>query len=146
MTHLTSIARILLGLAFTAFSINYFVPFLPAPSEAPPADALAFLGVFAGSGMLTLVKLFELAAGVLLLTNRFVPLALALLAPILVGINAYHLLLAPAGVALPLVLLALEVALAWRYRAAFAPMLRARTSPAPAREAAAPHTVAHRLG
>lgn len=146
MTHLTSIARILLGLAFTAFAVNYFVPFLPAPSAPPPPDALAFLGVFAGSGMLTLVKLFELAAGILLLTNRFVPLALALLAPILVGINGYHVLLAPAGVALPLVLLALEIALAWRYRNAFAPMLRARTVPAPAREAAAPHTVAHRLG
>jgi hypothetical protein len=146
MTHLTSIARILLGLAFTAFSINYFVPFLPAPSDPPPPDALAFLGVFAGSGMLALVKLFELAAGVLLLTNRFVPLALALLAPILVGITSYHALLAPAGVGLPLVLVALEIALAWRYRHAFASMLRARTEPARAREPAAPHTVAHRLG
>lgn len=145
MTHLTSIARVLLGLAFTAFSINYFVPFMPA-QEAPPPDALAFLGVFVGSGMLTLVKLFELAAGVLLLSNRFVPLALALLAPILVGITAYHALLAPAGLGLVVVLLALEVALAWRYRRAFAPMLRARTAPAPARDPGAPHAAAHRLG
>ncbi len=146
MTHLTTIARTLLGLAFVAFPVTYCVPFLPAPSEAPPPDALAFLGVFAGSGLLTLVKLFELAAGILLVTNRFVPLALTLLAPVLVGITAYHVLLAPAGLGLVVVLLALEIALAWRYRTAFAPMLRARVAPAPAREPGAPQTVAHRLG
>ena len=146
LTHITHAARILLGAAFTAFALNYFVPFLPAPSEAPPPDALAFLGVFAGSGFLTLVKVLALAAGLALLSNRFVPLALAVLAPILVGITGYHVLLAPVGIGVPLVLLALELALAWRYRGSFAPMLKLRAHPAPAREAASPRAVAHRMG
>lgn len=126
---ISTVARTLLGLGFVVFATNYFVPFLPA-SEPPPADALPFLGAFAGSGFLTFVKLVELGAGLLLLSNRFVPLALALLAPILVGITLFHALLAPAGIVVPLVLVALELALAWSYRDAFASMLRARVEPA----------------
>jgi putative oxidoreductase len=129
MRHLTTAARLLLGLGFTTFALNYFVPFLPAQAPPPP-EALGFLGAFAGSGFLTLVKVIELGAGLLLLSNRFVPLALTLLAPILVGIAAFHILLAPAGLGLVVVLLALELTLAWTYRAAFAPMLRVRVEPA----------------
>ena len=129
MQRIVTIARILLGLGFTVFALNYFVPFLPA-QDPPPAEALPFLGAFVSSGMLTLVKVIELAAGILLLTNRFVPLALALLAPIIVGIAAFHILLAPAGVPIVAVFVALELVLAWGYRNAFAPMLRAKTSAA----------------
>lgn len=127
---ITTIARVLLGLGFVVFATNYFVPFLPA-QPPPPPDAVPFLVGFAGSGFLTLVKVIELGAGILLLANRFVPLALALLAPILVGITAYHVLLAPVGMMIPLALLALELVLAWAYRDAFRPMLQPRVAPAP---------------
>jgi len=127
---MSTIARLLLGAAFVLFSANYFVPFLPQPAP-PPAEAMAFIGAFVGSGLLTLVKVIELAAGLLLISNRFVPLALALLAPILVGITAFHIRLAPAGVPLPIALVLLELVLAWSYREAFAPMLRSRTAAQP---------------
>ena len=137
---MSTIARILLGLAFVVFATNYFVPFLPSPG-APPPEAGAFLGAFVSSHFLGFVKIIELATGLLLLSNRFVPLALALLAPILVGITAFHILLEPSGLAIPLVLVALELVLAWSYRDAFAPMLRQRVAPraatsAPVREPA----------
>jgi hypothetical protein len=63
----------------------------------------------------------------LLLSGLFVPLALALLAPVLVNILAFHLLVSPAGLGLPLALLVAEIVLARAHRAAFAPMLQART-------------------
>lgn len=136
---ITTIARVLLGLGFVVFATNYFIPFLPA-QDPPPPDALAFLGAFAGSGFLTLVKVIELGAGLMLLSNRFVPLALALLAPIIVGITAFHALLAPAGIAIALVFLALELVLAWAYREAFRPMLQPRVAPSPlAARTAEPH-------
>src|SRR5688572_15073195 len=115
MKHIATVARLLLGLGFAVFALNYFVPFLP-PQPLPPPEALAFIGPFASSGFLTLVKVIELAAGLLLLANLFVPLALALLAPILVGIAAFHILLAPAGTGVVVALLALELVLAWAYR------------------------------
>lgn len=124
---ISSVTRVLLGLGFVVFAANYFVPFLPA-QDPPPPEAMPFLVGFAGSGLLTLVKVIELGAGLLLLSNRFVPLALALLAPIIVGIFAVHALLMPAGLPIAVVFLALELVTAWSYRNAFAPMLRAKTT------------------
>jgi hypothetical protein len=129
MSRIIPVARILLGLAFVVFAANYFVPFLPNPGMPPP-DALAFVIAFKASGLLTLIKVIELLAGLALLANRLVPLSLALLAPILVGIIGFHAGLAPEGLAVPGVLLVLELVLAWSYRRAFAPMLQVKAAPA----------------
>jgi putative oxidoreductase len=90
---------------------------------------LEFVIPFAAAKFMGLIKAIEVAAGAALLANRFVPLALTLLAPILVGIVNFHAALAPSGLPLPLVLIALELGLAWSYRDAFAPLFHARTAP-----------------
>jgi uncharacterized membrane protein YphA (DoxX/SURF4 family) len=128
MRRVIPIARILLGLVFVVFGLNYFLNFLPAPTWMP-APALAFLGPFVAAKYMGLVNLIEITAGILLLANRFVPLALTLLAPILVAIVHFHLMLEPSGLPVPLVLVALELVLARAYRSAFAPMLHARVAP-----------------
>ena len=128
MSRVPTILRLLLGLGFTFFGLNYFLELMTPPK--PPAEALAFMGVFAASKFLGLVKLIEVAGGVLLLANRYVPLALTLLAPIVVGMVYFHARLDPGGIVPALVFMAIEVVLAWSYRDAFAPMLRARVNPA----------------
>lgn len=125
MRHLPTVLRVLLGLVFVTFGLNHFVPFLPA-QPPPPAAAMAFAGALVASHLLTLVKAVEVAAGLLLLGNRFVPLALALLAPIVVGIVWFHAVLAPEGLPVGLFVLVLELGLAFLHRDAFRPMLRAR--------------------
>ena len=118
-------ARLFLGLVFTFFDLNFFVQFLPTP-PAPPRAA-AFAGALFASGYLfPLLNATEVVAGLLLLSNRFVPLALAVLAPIVINIVAFHLFLAPSDLGLVLAVLAAELTLAWNRRAAFALMLRAR--------------------
>jgi hypothetical protein len=124
------IARTLLGLAFTVFGVNFFLHFLPQP--APPAEAGAFLGALVGGKILSVIKVVEIAAGLALLGNRFVPLALTLLAPVEIGILLFHGVFEPSGFPLPAVLVALTIYLAWAYRGAFAPMLRAHNEPTPA--------------
>ena len=71
----------------------------------------------------------QVTAGALLLLNRFVPLALALIAPVVVNIVAFHLFLAPSGIPMAAVVLALEAYLAWSYRESFRPMLAWRARP-----------------
>jgi hypothetical protein len=118
-------ARIFLGGIFAVMGLNGFLHFLPMPP--PPARAAAFMGALFGSGyLLQLVMATELVAGVLLLARRFVPLALTLLAPVVVNILAFHVFLAPSGLGPALAVLAATVYLAWNDRAAFAPLLRAR--------------------
>jgi putative oxidoreductase len=69
-------------------------------------------------------------AGVLLLSGLFVPLALTLLAPVLVNITAFHIFLAPGNYGLVALILAAELFVAWSYRTAFAPLLgRAARTP-----------------
>jgi hypothetical protein len=129
--HLPTAARVLVGLPFFVFGLDGFLHFIPPPAAGSmPEGAMALAVAFVNSGYLfQLVKGTELVAGALLLSNRFVPLALALLAPVLVNIVLYHAFLAPSGIAICLVLLALTIYLAWSYRAAYRPMLAARVSP-----------------
>jgi hypothetical protein len=137
------IARYVLGGAFVLIGLNGFLQFLPAPPP-PSSAALSFISALSATGyFMPLLKGMEVIAGLLLLGNRFVPLALALLAPVLVNIVAYHLFLEPATLPIPLVLLAAELLLAWSHRDAFAPMLRARVEPHGASPA---HVNAHTAG
>jgi uncharacterized membrane protein YphA (DoxX/SURF4 family) len=131
------VARLFLGLVFTVFGLNGFLHFLPMP-PMPPSPAATLAGALLQSGyLMQLVFATELAAGLLFLAGRFVPLALALIAPVIVNIVAFHAFLAPAGLGLALAVLAAELALAWRHRATFAPLFAAR-APTPARGAEIP--------
>jgi uncharacterized membrane protein YphA (DoxX/SURF4 family) len=128
--HIAVIARILMGLIFLVMGLNGFLNFIPQPSTPVPAKALAFLGALYSTGyMVGAASGIEVVAGVMLVANRWVPLALALIAPIIVNIMLLHLFLAPALIAPALVVFLLEIYLAWTYRAAFRPMLAMRTAP-----------------
>ena len=100
MRYANLIVNGLIGLVFVVFGLNGFLHFIPQPSHPGPAGA--FLGALAASGYLfPLVKGTELVTGLLLLAGRYVPLALTVLAPVVVNIVAFHLFLAPAGLAVP---------------------------------------------
>jgi len=121
------VARILLGGMFVFSGLNGFFQFAPMPPMPPAAGAL--LGAFVASGyLIPLIKGTELLVGLLLLSGRYVPLALTVLAPVLLNIVAFHAVLAPAGLAVPLVLLGVEIYLAWTHRAAFAPLFHVKTA------------------
>ena len=101
MRTLILVARILLGLMFTVFGLNFFFHFIPQPP--PPPAAGAFAGAMFATGYLfNLLKVLEVLSGLALLSGFFVPLALAVLAPIIVNILFFHAFLAPAGLAVPL--------------------------------------------
>jgi len=131
-------ARILLGLIFFVFGLNGFLNFMPPPPPPPPAGG-AFLGALVATGyMFPLIKGVEVLAGALLLANRLVPLALVLLAPILVNIVGYHVVLAPGGYPMLAALVGLEAFLAWSYRDNFRGVLAVKAQPAVAVDEPAP--------
>jgi uncharacterized membrane protein YphA (DoxX/SURF4 family) len=90
------VARILLGLIFLVFGLNGFLNFL---SMGPMPTGLAgqFVGALFLSHYLWVVAALQIAGGALLLVNRFVPLALVLLGPVIVNIICYHVFLNPSG-------------------------------------------------
>jgi putative oxidoreductase len=94
------IARILLGLLFAVFGLNGFLHFIPM--KPPTGLAGQYMGALFVSHYLVVVFLLQLIGGVLLLLNRFVPLALLLLGPVLVNILLFHSFMAPEGVPMAL--------------------------------------------
>jgi putative oxidoreductase len=134
--HLATAARLLVGLTFLLFGLNGFLQFMSPP--AVPAQAGMFLvALGAARYVFPLLCAVEVTGGLLLVCNRFVPLALVLLAPLVVNIAAFHLVLAPPSVPGLAVLLG-ELYLAWEYRASFASLLTARARPASHAAAAQP--------
>jgi hypothetical protein len=124
------IARYLAGVIFLVFGLNGFLNFIPLPP--PGGIAGQFMGALYASHYLWVIFI----AGVLLLVNRYVPLAVAILAPVLVNILTFHALMAPSG--LPL---ALFVALLWTVifieaRPAFSGLFQSRLQPEAVKQSA----------
>ncbi len=123
MSKTATAARILMGVGFLVTGLNGFFHFLPEP-ELPPGARAFMGGLVASRYMLPLVMGTQTVGGALLLTGVAVPLALLILAPVLVNIVLFHLVLAPSGIVPGLVLGLCEIVLVrahWpRFRGLFA--------------------------
>ncbi|MCM0605770.1 MAG: DoxX family protein [Xanthomonadaceae bacterium] len=99
-------SRLFLGLVFTVFGLNGFLQFLPAPPLTP--EAMSFFGSLMASKLIIVVKLIEVVGGLALLSGFFVPAALIVLASITFNIFWFHLMLAPSGMFLQILMLVLN--------------------------------------
>jgi uncharacterized membrane protein YphA (DoxX/SURF4 family) len=128
--YLPAAARIVMGLPFVASGVAGLLGLTPPPPPSLPEGALAFASALIKTGyMMPLIFATQVVVGVLLLSNRFVPLALVLLAPFLVNALAFHVFLERSGLPIVLVMMALGLYLAWQYRAAYHSILAARHTP-----------------
>jgi hypothetical protein len=120
--------RWLMGLPLLVGGLNSFFHFFPEPKPQISEAALAFAGALVQTGyMMPLIAATHIFVALTLLTNRFVPLGLAVFAAFMVNSLAFHIYLERTGLPMAIVFGALEIYLAWVYRAAFRPMLAART-------------------
>ncbi len=119
------IARVVLGLIFFVFGLNGFLQFIPVP-PMPENVQVFFTGMMQTGYFFPVLKGTEVVCGALLLTGYYIPLSLVVLAPIVLHIVLFHAFMAPSGLPMAFLCLALGVYLAWAYRAAFRPILRAK--------------------
>ncbi len=127
MRIVSAIARYLAGAIFLVFGLNGFLHFIPLPP--PGGIAGQFMGALFVSHYLTLIFGVQVIAAVLLLANRYVPLALAVLAPVIVNILCFHALMAPSGLPLALFVAVLWVLTFVDVRTAFAGLFQSRLQP-----------------
>jgi putative oxidoreductase len=109
MKHVFTAARILLGLIFLIFSLNYWLQFLPIPGQPEGSHGANFMGAIFATKFLTVVKVLELVGAVLLVSGRYVNLGLTLLGPIIINIALFHLLVAPGNYGLTVVICVLAL-------------------------------------
>jgi putative oxidoreductase len=120
----SAIARYLAGVIFLVFGLNGFLNFI----RLPPPEGVAgqFMGALYASHYLWVIFALQLVAGMLLLINWFVPFAVAVLAPVIVNILSFHLLMAPSGRPLALFVTVLWALIFADVRSAFAGLFQAR--------------------
>lgn len=117
---ITLVLRSVLGFIFVAGPL---AAIFHLGEPALPPRAAAFAGALMNTGyMMPLLWSVEILAGLMLLTGILTPVALAMLAPVVVNIAAFHAFLAPGGAAPAIVVISLELVLASQYRRAFAPL------------------------
>lgn len=125
------------GFAFLAYAVqfffggwffynglNHFVGFTPAPPGSSPLSR-ELIAALEHTGLFAAVKAVELITGALLLANRFVPLAIAVAAPVSFAI-AWVMLVVNGGVVgtvVGMLTIAFTAILVWGRIGAFLPML-----------------------
>ena len=120
------IARLLLGLIFVVFGLNGFLNFL---SMGPMPSGLAgqFVAALALSHYFWVVAALQIAGGALLLVNRFLPLGLVFLGPVIVNIILYHVFLNHAGMLMAVVVTILWLIVFYGHRQYFSKIFVQRT-------------------
>jgi putative oxidoreductase len=118
------IARYLAGVIFLVMGLNGFLNFIPLPP--PGGIAGQFMGTLYASHYLWVIFAFQVIAGALLLANRYVPLAVAILAPVIVNILTFHALMAASGLPLALFVAVLWALIFVSVRPAFAGLFQPR--------------------
>jgi putative oxidoreductase len=127
MRTVSVIARYLAGVIFFIMGLNGFLNFIPLPP--PGGIAGQFMGALYVSHYLWVIFAFQVIAGVLLLANRYVPLAVAVLAPVIVNILVFHASMAPSGLPMALFVAALWAAIFIDVRPAFSGLFQSRWQP-----------------
>ncbi len=120
-------ARIVLGLIFFVFGLNFFLHFIPTP---PPTGGVADAftgGLFQSGYFFPMLKGLEVVLGALLLIGYFIPLALVVLMPISINILLFHAFLSPENTVIGIVILLLHVYLAWVYLDYYKPLFMRKT-------------------
>src|ERR1700741_210411 len=121
------IARYLAGVIFLVMGLNGFLNFIPLPP--PGGIAGQVMSALYVSHYLWVIFAFQVIGGLLLLVNRYVPLAVAVLAPVIVNILTFHVLMAPSGLPLALFVALLWAAIFTEVRPAFSGLFQSRWQP-----------------
>lgn len=124
---LPAVGRVVIGLPYFITGLNGLLNFLPQPTAPISNGAAAFAVALVNTGyMMQLIAVTQMIVGALLLSNRFVPLALALIAPFTVNSMAFHTFLEPTGLPFATIFAAIELALVRAYWPVYRPLLAAR--------------------
>jgi putative oxidoreductase len=126
MKILTLIARLLLGLMFTVFGANSIHFFMGAAPPRMPGMAGDFASAMMDSHYTQVVGVLMVISGILFLINRFVPIALVILGPILFNILLFHALLMHEGFQAGVLATILWFIVFYAHRAAFAGIFAAK--------------------
>ena len=119
------IVRTLMGLLFLFASIVVLFNLFPKP-ELTGAVKTFNEGLDATGYFMTVLKVTELLCGLAFVVGRFVPLAVVVIAPIIINIFLFHAFLDHTRLPIAIFLVLADLFLAYAYRSSYAPLFVAR--------------------
>jgi putative oxidoreductase len=115
---------ILFGLMFINSGLNKFFNYMPMPKDMPE-NMMKVMTAFMEIGwLMPLIAVAEIAGGLLFITNKYRALGAIIIFPIMIGILLTHIIIAPSGLPLALVLLAIEIWVIIENREKYLPMIK----------------------
>jgi uncharacterized membrane protein YphA (DoxX/SURF4 family) len=118
------VISLLFGLMFINSGLNKFFNYMPVPKDLP-AGLMKLMGAFMEIGwLLPLVAVAEIVGGILVITNKYRALGAIIIFPVMIGVMLTHLLQAPSGLPIALVLFAINIWIIIENREKYLPMVR----------------------
>ncbi len=100
---------ILFGLMFINSGLNKFFNYMPMP-EKMPEKMMIFMKAFVEIGwLMPLIAVAEIIGGGLVMIKKYRALGAIIIFPILIGILLTHIFVAPSGLPIAIILLAIEI-------------------------------------
>ncbi len=118
------VVSILFGLMFINAGLNKFFNYMPVPEDLPE-EIMRVMGAFMEIGwLMPLVAVAEIVGGILFMTNKYRALGAVIIFPVMIGILLTHIINAPDGLPIALVLFAILLWAMYENRAKYAPMFK----------------------
>jgi len=118
------VVSILFGLMFINSGLNKFFNYMPMPEDVPE-NMMKVMTAFMEIGwLMPLVAVAEIVGGLLFITNKYRALGAIVIFPVIIGILLTHIITAPSGLPLALVLLAIEVWVIIENREKYLPIIK----------------------
>ncbi|MBI3510268.1 MAG: DoxX family protein [Bacteroidetes bacterium] len=118
------VVSLLFGLMFINSGLNKFFNYMPMPKDMPE-NMMKLFGAFMTIGwLMPLIAVAEIAGGILFITNKYRALGAIIIFPVLIGILLTHIMYAPSGLPIALVLFAIEIWVIIENREKYLPMIK----------------------
>lgn len=118
------VISLLFGLVFINAGLNKFFNYMPVPKDLP-AGLLQVMGAFMTiKWLMPLIATAEIIGGILFITNKYRALGAIIIFPVMIGILLTHILYAPSGLPLALVLFAILIWVIIENRNKYLPMVK----------------------
>ncbi|EOR94518.1 hypothetical protein ADIARSV_2364 [Arcticibacter svalbardensis MN12-7] len=112
---------------FINAGLNKFFNYMPVPKDLPE-NMIKLMTAFMQIGwLMPLIAVAEIVGGVLFITNKFRALGAIVIFPVMIGILLTHLLIAPSGLPIALVLFAINIWVIIENRKKYLPMINEQT-------------------
>jgi len=118
------ILRYVFGVFLLVFGFDHFFSYLPFPEMSQEANA--YFGTLVSTGVMQLVGVVEITAGISFVINRYGAIMAFILMSISINAVLFHLFLDPAKIIIAIALLALNISMLIYYKNQYSQILKSR--------------------